>query len=90
MIQQVAEKTGGSVRRVCAVWGEARSRFFRAAAPTPTQLDDARIGDLIESVFQRHRRRYGYHRVRILEANGASYRLKDAKKRLKAPVRPSA
>jgi len=63
MIQIVAQKTGGSVRKVCAVLGEARSSFYHAATPTATQVADAGFGDLIEAVFRRHRRRYGYRRV---------------------------
>ena len=63
MIQQVAQKTGGSVRKVCAVLGAARSSYYHAAAPTPSQLADERIGGLIETVFKRHRRRYGYRRI---------------------------
>ena len=63
MIQVVAQKTGGSIRKVCAVLGEARSSFYHAAAPTATQVADAGLGDLIEAVFRRHRRRYGYRRL---------------------------
>jgi transposase InsO family protein len=63
MIQLVAQKTGGSIRKVCAVLGEARSSFYHASTPTTTQVGDARLGDLIETVFRRHRRRYGYRRL---------------------------
>jgi putative transposase len=63
MIQIVAQKTGGSVRKVCAVLGEARSSFYHAATPTATQVADTGLGDLIEAVFRRHRRRYGYRRL---------------------------
>jgi transposase InsO family protein len=63
MIQTIAQKTGGSIRKVCAVLGEARSSFYHAATPTPTQVADAGLGDLIEAVFRRHRRRYGYRRL---------------------------
>jgi putative transposase len=63
MIQIVAQKTGGSVRKVCAVLGEARSSFYHAATPTATQAADTGLGDLIEAVFRRHRRRYGYRRL---------------------------
>lgn len=63
MIQTIAQKTGGSIRMVCAVLGETRSSFYHAAAPTPTQVADARIGDLIETIFKLHRRRYGYRRI---------------------------
>lgn len=59
MIEQVAQATGGSLRKVCAVLHHARSGFYHAAAPTPTQSADAEIGTLIEAVFRRHRGRYG-------------------------------
>jgi putative transposase len=63
MIEVVAQKTGGSIRKVCAVLGEARSSFYHASSPTATQVADADIGGLIEAVFRRHRRRYGYRRL---------------------------
>ena len=63
MIQLVAQKTGGSIRQVCAALGAARSSFYHAATPTATQVADASLGDLIEAVFRRHRRRYGYRRL---------------------------
>ena len=63
MIETIAQKTGGSIRRVCAVLGEARRSFYHAATPTATQVADASIGDLIETVFRRHRKRYGYRRL---------------------------
>jgi transposase InsO family protein len=63
MIQLVARKTGASVRKVCEVLGEARSSFYHAGTPTVTQVADTHIGDLIEAVFRRHRRRYGYRRI---------------------------
>ena len=63
MIQTIAERTGGSIRLVCTVLGEARSSFYHASTPTATQLADAEIGELIEAVFRRHRRRYGYRRL---------------------------
>lgn len=63
MIAQIAQRTGGSVRRVCAVLDLPRSSFYQAATPTPSQLADQRMGGLIEAIFQRHRRRYGYRRI---------------------------
>jgi putative transposase len=63
MIELIALKTGGSIRKVCAVLGEARSSFYHASTPTATQVADVRIGELIETVFRRHRRRYGYRRL---------------------------
>jgi hypothetical protein len=63
MIQLLAQKTGGSIRKICEVLGEARSSFYHAATPTTRQVADAGLGDLIETVFRRHRRRYGYRRL---------------------------
>lgn len=63
MIQSLSKKTGASIRKVCAALGEARSSFYHAAKPTATQLADAQIGELIEAIFRRHRRRYGYRRI---------------------------
>ena len=63
MIQVIAHKTGGSIRKVCVVLEEARSSFYHASTPTATQVGDAGMGDLIEAVFRHHRRRYGYRRL---------------------------
>ena len=63
MIQQIAQQTGGSIRAVCVALEEPRSSFYHAAVPTATQRADAQIGDLIEAIFRRHRRRYGYRRI---------------------------
>jgi transposase InsO family protein len=63
MIELIAQKTGGSIRQVCAVLGEARSSFYHASSPTATQVADVGLGELIETVFRRHRRRYGYRRL---------------------------
>jgi putative transposase len=63
MILAIAQQTGGSIRKVCAVLELARSSFYHASTPTATQLADADIGELIEAVFRRHRRPYGYRRL---------------------------
>lgn len=63
MIQQVAQQTGASIRKVCAALGEPRSSFYGAATPTATQVADASVGALLETVFRRHRKRYGYRRL---------------------------
>ncbi len=51
------------MRAVCAALDLPRSSFYHAATPTPTQSADAEVGPLIEAVFKRHRRRYGYRRI---------------------------
>jgi transposase InsO family protein len=63
MIALIAQQTGGSIRLVCTVLGEARSSFYHAATPTATQVADVELGDLIETIFRHHRRRYGYRRL---------------------------
>ena len=77
MIALLVQQTGGSIRQVCAVLGEARSSFYHAATPTATQVADLSLGNLIETVFRRHRKRYGYRRL--------SADLSD-----RGPARPSA
>jgi putative transposase len=63
MIALIAQKTGGSIRQVCKVLEQPRSSFYHASTPTATQAADVCLGELIETVFRRHRRRYGYRRV---------------------------
>jgi transposase InsO family protein len=63
MIALITDQTGASIRKVCAVLGEARSSFYHAATRTATQLADGTLGELIESIFRRHRQRYGYRRL---------------------------
>ena len=43
--------------------GVPRSSYYHAAEPTPTQQSDQEIGDLIQAIFKRHRRCYGYRRI---------------------------
>jgi transposase InsO family protein len=68
MIALLAQKTGASIRLVCSTLGLPRSSFYHAATPTKTQLADAALGELIESVFRRHRRRYGHRRLCVVLA----------------------
>lgn len=63
MIQLIAQQTGASIRKVCVVLGMPRSSFYHAAKPTPTQVADADLGELITALFKHHRRRYGYRRL---------------------------
>lgn len=63
MILLLTRQTGASVRLVCAALGLPRSSFYHAATPTATERADASLGDLIETIFRRHRRRYGYRRL---------------------------
>lgn len=63
MINDIHQSTGHGIRQICASLQVPRSSFYHAAVPTPTQSEDLRIGDLIEALFKRHRRRYGYRRI---------------------------
>ncbi len=63
MMLEISRKTGASIRKICEVLKYARSSFYHAFRQTPTQLEDARIGDLIEAIFRKHRGRYGYRRI---------------------------
>lgn len=40
-----------------------RSSFYHAASPAATQCENRRIGERIEVIFQRQRRRYGDRRI---------------------------
>lgn len=63
MIDDLRATTGQGVRRICGVLGVPRSSYYHAASPTASELSDRDIGDRIEAVFKRHRRRYGYRRI---------------------------
>src|SRR4051812_6274318 len=45
---------------MCAVLGEPRHSFYEAATLSQREGAELQIGQRIESVFRRHRRRYGY------------------------------
>lgn len=64
MIQRIVQETGGSVRRVCKVLDKPRSSFYQGDKPTARQMADKEFGELIETLFHRHRKRYGYRRLR--------------------------
>ena len=63
MIDDIRAATGHGIRPICASLQVPRRSFYHAASPTPTQSGDRRLGDRIEAIFQRHRRRYGYRRI---------------------------
>lgn len=63
MILLIEHQTGASLRQICMTLELPRSSFYHAAEATPGQEDDARLGPLIEEIFQRNRRRYGYRRI---------------------------
>lgn len=63
MILQLQRQTGGSVRKICDVLELPRSSFYHAAKSTSSHEQDARLGELIEEIFKRNRRRYGYRRI---------------------------
>jgi transposase InsO family protein len=63
MILHLQRQTGGSVRKICDVLGLPRSSFYHAAKAASSQEKDAPLGELIEEIFRRNRRRYGYRRI---------------------------
>ena len=63
MIDRIHRETGHGIRSICTVLGAPRSSYYHAASPTPTELSDHEIGERIEEIFHRHRRRYGYRRI---------------------------
>jgi transposase InsO family protein len=63
MIEAIRQLTGHGIRPICDALGVPRSSYYHAAEPTPTQRSDQEIGDLIQAIFKRHRRRYGYRRI---------------------------
>jgi transposase InsO family protein len=63
MIEYIRQATGCKIRRICLTLEVPRSSYYHAAEPTPTQLSDQQIGEVIEEIFKRHRRRYGYRRI---------------------------
>jgi transposase InsO family protein len=63
MINTIRDQTGAGVRRICSVLSLPRSSYYQASQPTKTELEDQQIGDLIEQIFHKHRRRYGYRRI---------------------------
>ena len=64
MIGDIHHTTGHGIRPICTTLQVPRSSYYHAAAPTLTQRSDQEIGDIIETIFKRHRRRYGYRRIR--------------------------
>lgn len=63
MINQIHQETGHGIRSICTVLGAPRSSYYHASTPTVTALSDQEIGAVIERIFHRHRRRYGYRRI---------------------------
>jgi putative transposase len=63
MIEYIRHATGSTIRRICVTLEVPRSSYYHAAEPTATQLSDQGIGEVIEEIFKRHRRRYGYRRI---------------------------
>lgn len=63
MIDDIHNATGHGIRPICDTLGVPRSSYYHAARPTPTRRADLELGDKIEEIFRRHRRRYGYRRI---------------------------
>jgi len=63
MITKIQKQTKESIRTICDTLAMPRSSYYHAATPTPSAVQDKRIGTLIETIFREHRRRYGYRRI---------------------------
>ena len=63
MIRDIHQATGHGIRQICTTLEVPRSSYYHAARPTPMQSSDEAIGQEIEGIFKRHRRRYGYRRI---------------------------
>lgn len=63
MIEDIRHFTGYGIRPICDALEVPRSSYYHAAKPTPTQRSDQQLGDMIQAIFKRHRRRYGYRRI---------------------------
>lgn len=63
MILQLRTQTRASIRQICLALDLPRSSFYHAAQATASQCEDLRLGLLIEEIFKRNRRRYGYRRI---------------------------
>ena len=63
MIDEIKAKTNSSLRLICETLQLPRSSYYHAAEPTKTALGHQSLGELIEEIFKRHRRRYGHRRI---------------------------
>lgn len=63
MILAIGEQTGAPVREICRVLKVPRSSFYHAAIEAISQRDDERLGNSIEAIFKRNRKRYGHRRI---------------------------
>ena len=63
MIDMIREETGAGIRRICSVLVLPRSSYYQASLPNQSEMEDRQIGDVIEQIFRKHRRRYGYRRI---------------------------
>lgn len=71
MILQLCSQTQASIRQICHVLELPRSSFYLAAGASSRQIEDSHLGELIEEIFKRNRRRYGYRRIaQELKDNG--------------------
>lgn len=63
MIHLIAQGTGHSIRCICLCLEVPRSSYYHAATLTNTQVGDAELVGPIRTIFEHHRRRYGYRRI---------------------------
>lgn len=64
MIDTIHQQTGAKIRLICRVLSLPRSSYYQASKAPRTAVEDQQIGEHIEAIFHKHRRRYGYRRIR--------------------------
>lgn len=63
MTLSIQRDTKESIRFITETLDFPRSSFYDAGKETDRQVEDRRIGDLIEAIFRSHKGRYGYRRI---------------------------
>lgn len=63
MVDQIRENTGHPLNQVCKALGVSKSSYYNAKKPSTRHIQDERLADVIEEIFQCHRARYGYRRI---------------------------
>ncbi len=63
MIMDTHTETSQSVRTICRVLDLPRSSFYHSARPSVRGRSDQEKRHVIETIFKRHRRRYGHRRI---------------------------
>ena len=60
MIHGIHESTGNSARLICQTLHVSHSSYYHSAEPTPRQISDAKLTELIIALFWEYKRCCGY------------------------------